>query len=64
METIQAFESGQVYEVMFKDILGEFLTYDQMLNKKVKKNKRVSSSNDENSNFLIYIVNQNAMIND
>ena len=60
--SFQSFESGQVYEVVFKDIRGDFVSYDQL----VSKNKQVPKllKQVEDSKFLIYIVNQQVKIND
>jgi hypothetical protein len=48
---IYQFSSGQVYEVLFKDYLGNFVSP-----------KRTNEQNKDK--FLVYIINQEAIFND
>ena len=57
IKSIHNFESGQVYEVVFRNFGGEFLSFWQ-LNKSQQRSSRFINGREEHAKFLIYIVNQ------
>ena len=66
IQTLKNFESGQVYEVLFRNVVGEFVSINQ-LKKSKKRNSRIDQilrSEEDQGQFLIYIVNQHVKIND
>ena len=67
MKSLQKFESGQVYEVVFKNIQGDFLSFHQSKKNNTQKHSRINqmmNQDEEYPKFLIYIVNQQVKIND
>lgn len=50
MQQISKFESGQVYEIVYKDMLGNFISSDQLVKKQNPEN-----GPKECKKFLIYI---------
>ena len=66
IKSINLFETGQVYEVIFRDaISGFFVTHDQMINhhKNWKNQSKIKLNDEQKVTFLISIVNKQLMIN-
>ena len=60
MEQIQNFESGQVYEIVYKDSLtGNFISSNEIASKLSRSNLPHPCHK-----FLIYIINKQVFIND
>ena len=60
MQQISNFESGQVYEIVYKDsFTGTFLTNDQLI-----KSRDPASLPENCKKFLIYIISKQVFIND